>query len=168
MMRIGHGADVHRLVTGRELILCGVHVPHETGLLGHSDADVATHALMDALLGAAALGDIGTLFPDTEEHYRGACSLELLGVVVERLSEIGLAPANADVTIVAQRPKLRPYIDEMRKRLAEKLRLPIGCVSVKATTTEGLGFEGEEKGISAQAVCLLRALPAEGAGRDDV
>jgi 2-C-methyl-D-erythritol 2,4-cyclodiphosphate synthase len=161
-MRIGHGTDTHRLVAGRRLVLCGVQVPHETGLLGHSDADVATHALMDALLGAAALGDIGTLFPDTEERYRGACSLNLLGVVVERLAEIGLAPSNADVTIVAQRPRLRPYIDEMRKNLAEGLRLPIGLVSVKATTTEGLGYEGEEKGITAYAVCLLRALPPEG------
>jgi 2-C-methyl-D-erythritol 2,4-cyclodiphosphate synthase len=157
-MRIGHGIDAHRLVEGRELVLCGVHIPHEKGLLGHSDADVATHALMDALLGAAALGDIGVLFPDTEERYRGACSLELLALVVSRLEEIGYAPVNVDVTIIAQRPKLRPYIEEMRKRLSEKLTLPIGCVSVKATTTEGLGPEGEERGISAHAVCLLRTL----------
>jgi 2-C-methyl-D-erythritol 2,4-cyclodiphosphate synthase len=156
-MRIGHGMDVHRLVEGRELVLCGVHIPHEKGLLGHSDADVATHALMDALLGAAAMGDIGALFPDTEERYRGACSLDLLGVVVNRLDEIGYTPVNVDLTIIAQRPKLRPYVDEMRRRLAEKLNLPIGCVSVKATTTEGLGPEGEEKGITAHAVCLLRA-----------
>ncbi len=157
-MRIGHGIDAHRLVEGRELVLCGVHIPHEKGLLGHSDADVATHALMDALLGAAALGDIGVLFPDTEERYSGACSLELLALVVSRLEEIGYAPVNVDVTIIAQRPKLRPYIEEMRKRLSEKLTLPIGCVSVKATTTEGLGPEGEERGISAHAVCLLRTL----------
>ena len=154
-MRIGHGLDVHRLVEGRELVLCGVRVPHEKGLLGHSDADVAIHALMDALLGAAALGDIGALFPDTEERYRGACSLELLDVVAARIAELGFVPANVDVTIVAQRPKLRPYVDEMRKKLAERLGLPMGCVSVKATTTEGLGFEGEEKGISAHAICLL-------------
>ncbi|MDD3212978.1 MAG: 2-C-methyl-D-erythritol 2,4-cyclodiphosphate synthase [Eubacteriales bacterium] len=158
-MRIGHGMDVHRLVEGRDLILCGVKIPHEKGLLGHSDADVATHALMDALLGAAALGDIGALFPDTDERYRGACSLELLSAVVGRIEELGFTPVNADVTIAAQRPKLRPYIDEMRKHLAERLGLPIGCVSVKATTTEGLGYEGEERGISAQAVCLLNERP---------
>jgi 2-C-methyl-D-erythritol 2,4-cyclodiphosphate synthase len=167
MMRIGHGMDAHRLVAGRELVLCGVKIPHETGLLGHSDADVATHALMDALLGAAALGDIGALFPDTEERYRDACSVDLLGIVVDRLFEIGLAPANVDVTIVAQRPKLRPYIDEMRRKLAERLRLPVGCVSVKATTTEGMGYEGEEKGISAHAVCLLKQLTPSGASGDE-
>lgn len=155
MMRIGHGTDTHRLAPGRELILCGVHVPYETGLLGHSDADVATHALMDALLGAAALGDIGVLFPDTDERYRGACSLELLQTVVRRIAELGYAPVNVDVTIVAEKPRLRPYIDEMRKNLSERLGLPMGCVSVKATTTEGLGFEGEGKGMSAYAVCLL-------------
>jgi 2-C-methyl-D-erythritol 2,4-cyclodiphosphate synthase len=154
-MRIGHGTDTHRLVPGRELILCGVHVPYETGLLGHSDADVATHALMDALLGAAALGDIGVLFPDTDERYRGACSLELLKIVTQRILELGYSPVNVDMTIVAQQPKLRPYIDEMRKNLSEQLGLPMGCVSVKATTTEGLGFEGEGRGISAYAVCLL-------------
>lgn len=154
-MRIGHGLDVHRLVEGRDLVLCGVRVPHEKGLLGHSDADVATHALMDALLGAAALGDIGKLFPDTDERYRGACSVALLDEVMNRLATLHLTPVNADVTIVAQRPKLRPYIDEMRATLAGHLRLPVEAVSVKATTTEGLGFEGEERGISAQAVCLL-------------
>lgn len=159
MMRIGHGFDVHALVEGRPLILCGLTIPHEKGLLGHSDADVATHALMDALLGAAALGDIGTLFPDTQEAYRGARSVELLRVVMEGLREAGLRPVNADVTIVAQRPKLRPYIDEMRAALAGVMELPLSCVSVKATTTERLGFEGEEKGISAQAVCLLESLP---------
>ncbi|MEA5013326.1 MAG: 2-C-methyl-D-erythritol 2,4-cyclodiphosphate synthase [Candidatus Limiplasma sp.] len=159
MMRIGHGFDVHALVEGRPLILCGLTIPHEKGLLGHSDADVATHALMDALLGAAALGDIGKLFPDTQEAYRGARSVELLRVVMERLREAGLRPVNADVTLVAQRPKLRPYIDEMRAALARVMELPLSCVSVKATTTERLGFEGEEKGISAQAVCLLESLP---------
>ncbi len=154
-MRIGQGMDVHQLVEGRPLVLCGLTIPHEKGLLGHSDADVATHALMDALLGAAALGDIGKLFPDTSEQYRGACSVALLAEVVVRLAEAGFAPHNVDVTIVAQRPKLRPYIDEMRSKLAQVLQLPLSAVSVKATTTEHLGFEGEEKGISAQAVCLL-------------
>ncbi len=157
MMRIGQGFDVHALVEGRPLILCGLEIPHEKGLLGHSDADVATHALMDALLGAAALGDIGALFPDTQEAYRGARSVELLRVVMDRLREAGLRPVNVDVTIVAQRPKLRPYIDEMRAGLARVMDLPPDRVSVKATTTERLGFEGEEKGISAQAVCLLES-----------
>ena len=155
MIRIGHGMDVHRLVEGRRLILCGVEVPHTLGLLGHSDADVATHALMDALLGAAALGDIGKLFPDTDERYRGADSLGLLMEVCALLRREGYALGNADVTIVAQRPKLRPYIDEMRLRLARAMGVEEGRVSVKATTTEHLGFEGEELGISAHAVCLL-------------
>lgn len=155
MMRIGHGMDVHRLVEGRKLILCGVEVPHTLGLLGHSDADVATHALMDALLGAAALGDIGKLFPDTDERYRGADSIGLLMEVCALLRREGYALGNADVTIVAQRPKLRPYIDEMRLRLARAMGVEEGRVSVKATTTEHLGFEGEELGISAHAVCLL-------------
>ncbi len=155
MIRIGHGMDVHRLVEGRRLILCGVEVPHTLGLLGHSDADVATHALMDALLGAAALGDIGKLFPDTDERYRGADSIGLLMEVCALLRREGYALGNADVTIVAQRPKLRPYIDEMRDRLARAMGVEEGRVSVKATTTEHLGFEGEELGISAHAVCLL-------------
>lgn len=155
MIRIGHGMDVHRLVEGRKLILCGVEVPHTLGLLGHSDADVATHALMDALLGAAALGDIGKLFPDTDERYRGADSIGLLMEVCALLRREGYALDNADVTIVAQRPKLRPYIDEMRLRLARAMGVEEGRVSVKATTTEHLGFEGEELGISAHAVCLL-------------
>ena len=156
MIRIGHGMDVHRLVEGRRLILCGVEVPHTLGLLGHSDADVATHALMDALLGAAALGDIGKLFPDTDERYRGADSIGLLMEVCALLRREGYALGNADVTIVAQRPKLRPYIDEMRLRLARAMGVEEGRVSVKATTTEHLGFEGEELGISAHAVCLLK------------
>ena len=155
MTRIGHGMDAHRLAEGRALVLCGVDVPHERGLLGHSDADVATHALMDALLGAAALGDIGKLFPDTREQYRGARSVDLLAVVMQRLKAEGFTPVNADITIVAERPKLRPYIDAMRRVLARAMELPLDAVSVKATTTEGLGFEGEEKGISAHAVCLL-------------
>ncbi len=155
MMRIGHGVDVHRLVEGRVLILCGVKVPYEKGLLGHSDADVAVHALMDALLGAAAIGDIGKLFPDTEEAFRGADSLRLLDEVVRLLAAQGLAPANVDVTILMQRPKLRPHIDDMRLNLAAHLGLPVTRVSVKATTTEGLGYEGEGAGVTAHAVCLL-------------
>ena len=155
MIRIGHGMDVHRRGEGRRLILCGGEVPHTLGLLGHSDADVATHALMDALLGAAALGDIGKLFPDTDERYRGADSIGLLMEVCALLRREGYALGNADVTIVAQRPKLRPYIDEMRLRLARAMGVEEGRVSVKATTTEHLGFEGEELGISAHAVCLL-------------
>ncbi len=155
MIRVGHGMDVHRLAEERRLILCGVEIPHERGLLGHSDADVATHALIDALLGAAAMGDIGALFPDTEERYLGADSVALLQTVLERLREDGYEPVNADVTIVAQRPKLRPYIERMRARLAGAMGVELGQVSVKATTTEALGFEGEELGISAHAVCLL-------------
>ena len=158
MLRIGHGLDVHRLVEGRRLILCGVEIPHTLGLLGHSDADVATHALMDALLGAAALGDIGKLFPDTDMQYKGADSVELLKTVMARLKEKGYAPVNADVTIVAQKPKLRPYIDQMRARLAQAMGLDTDLVNVKATTTEHMGFEGEEKGISAHAVCLIETI----------
>lgn len=154
-MRIGHGMDVHRLVEGRKLILCGVEVPHSMGLLGHSDADVATHALMDALLGAAAMGDIGKLFPDTDDRYKGADSIRLLKEVINRLTEQGYRLENADVTIVAQKPKLRPYIDGMRQRLADTMGVSMDQVSVKATTTEQLGFEGEEKGITAHAVCLI-------------
>ncbi len=155
MMHIGHGVDVHQLVEGRPLVLCGVTIPHEKGLLGHSDADVATHALMDALLGAVAWGDIGTLFPDTQEEYRGARSVELLRTVMSRLREAGFAPVNVDVTLLAQRPKLRPFIDQMRNQLAEAMGLPLSSVSVKATTTEHLGFEGEQRGITAHAVCLV-------------
>lgn len=154
-MRIGHGMDVHRLVEGRKLILCGVEVPHSMGLLGHSDADVATHALMDALLGAAAMGDIGKLFPDTDDRYKGADSIRLLKEVINRLTEQGYRVENADVTIIAQKPKLRPYIDGMRQRLADAMGVSVEQVSVKATTTEQLGFEGEEKGITAHAVCLI-------------
>lgn len=161
MMRIGHGMDVHQLVEGRPLVLCGLTIPHEKGLLGHSDADVATHALMDALLGAAALGDIGKLFPDTDKEYRGARSLELLGRVMQQLDEAGYRPVNVDVTIVAQRPKLRPHIDEMRRMLAQAMGMLVTCVSVKATTTEHLGFEGAEKGISAQAVCLVESIQSK-------
>ena len=154
-MRIGQGYDVHRLVVGRALILGGVNIPWEKGLLGHSDADVLTHALMDALLGAAALGDIGKLFPDSDPAYAGADSLELLRSVTALLEKNGYAIVNVDVTVVAQRPKLAPYREEMRRRLAEAMGLERGRVSVKATTEEGLGFTGSGQGISAMAVALL-------------
>ncbi len=154
-MRIGQGYDVHRLVEGRALILGGVNIPWEKGLLGHSDADVLTHALMDALLGAAALGDIGKLFPDSDPAYAGADSLELLRSVTALLEKNGYGIVNVDVTVVAQRPKLAPYREEMRRRLAEAMGLEIGRVSVKATTEEGLGFTGSGQGISAMAVALL-------------
>jgi len=154
-MRIGQGYDVHQLVHGRKLILCGIEIPHETGLLGHSDADVALHALSDALLGAAALGDIGKHFPDSDLRYKGISSLLLLEHVMKLLHEKGYSVVNVDVTIVAQRPKLAPYIEAMRENVAKALKTPMDAVSVKATTTEHLGFEGEEKGISAQAVCLI-------------
>ncbi len=155
MIRIGHGMDVHRLVEDRKLILCGVEVPYHLGLLGHSDADVATHALMDAMLGAAAMGDIGKLFPDTDEQYRGADSIELLKVVCAKLGDKGYRLGNADVTIVAQRPKLRPFIEDMRKRLADAIGVEVDQINVKATTTEKLSYEGEGLGITAHAVCLL-------------
>ena len=155
-MRIGQGYDVHKLVEGRDCIICGVKIPYEKGLLGHSDADVALHALSDALLGAAALGDIGKHFPDTDERYKGADSRILLREVVKKISEKGYAVENADVTIVAQRPKMSPYIEQMRKNIAEDLDVDIDAVNVKATTTEKLGFEGRGEGISATAVVLLK------------
>ncbi len=155
MMRIGHGYDVHRLVEGRKLILCGVEVPHTLGLLGHSDADVALHALMDALLGAAALGDIGRHFPDTDSQYKGADSTKLLDHVVALLKEKGYRVGNVDVTIIAQRPKLKDYIERMRACVAEHLGVHVDCVNVKATTTEKLGFEGEGLGISSHAVAVI-------------
>ena len=154
-MRIGQGYDVHRLTPGRKLILGGVEIPHETGLDGHSDADVLTHAVMDALLGAAALGDIGRHFPDSDERYRGADSIALLREVGALLRGKGFRPGNIDATVIAQRPKLAPYIEEMRRRIAGALGLSLDAVSVKATTEEGLSFTGEEKGIAAQAVALL-------------
>ena len=154
-MRIGHGYDVHRLVPERRLILGGVEIPWEKGLLGHSDADVLTHALMDALLGAAALGDIGHLFPDREPAYEGADSVELLRRVVRLLGEKGFRVGNADVTVIAQRPKLAPYIPRMRQILAEAMNVAPERVSVKATTEEGLGFSGEGLGIAAHAVALI-------------
>ena len=155
-MRIGHGYDVHRLVEDRDLILGGVTISHSLGLLGHSDADVLTHAVMDALLGAAALGDIGKLFPDTDEAYRGISSLKLLSVVRGRIRDAGYQVENIDVTVIAQRPKLAPYIPEMRRTLADVLGLALDQVSVKATTEEGLGFTGRGEGIACHCVCLLQ------------
>ena len=154
-MRIGHGYDVHRLVEGRKLILGGVEIPWEKGLDGHSDADVLTHAVMDALLGAAAMGDIGKLFPDTDDRFLGICSMELLTEVGSRLRAAGYAVGNIDATVIAQRPKLAPYIDAMRKETAERLQIDVSRVSVKATTEEHLGFTGSGDGIAAHAVCLL-------------
>ena len=155
MMRIGHGYDVHKFAQNRSLVICGVDIPYELGLLGHSDADVATHAVMDALLGAAALPDIGHLFPDNDPAYEGADSIELLKKVINILKENGFAPSNIDVTIIAQKPKMAPHIAQMRQNLASACGLDIGFISVKATTEEGLGFTGEMKGISAHAVCLI-------------
>ena len=154
-MRIGHGYDVHRLVEGRKLILGGVEIPWEKGLDGHSDADVLTHAVMDALLGAAAMGDIGKLFPDTDDRFLGICSMELLTEVGSRLRAAGYAVGNIDATVIAQRPRLAPYIDAMRKEIAERLQIDVSRVSVKATTEEHLGFTGSGDGIAAHAVCLL-------------
>ena len=157
-MRIGHGYDVHKLIEGRKLILGGVDIPFEKGLLGYSDADVLTHAVMDALLGAAALGDIGKLFPDTDPAYAGADSLMLLERVGERLAEAGYRVGNIDATLLAQRPKLAPHIPQMRANLADRLGLDVSQVSVKATTEEGLGFTGAGEGMAAHAVCLLEDL----------
>ena len=157
-LRIGHGYDVHRLTEGRRLILGGVEVPYEKGLLGHSDADVLTHAVMDALLGAAALGDIGKLFPDTDAAYAGISSILLLERVAERLREAGYAVVNLDATVLAQAPKLAPHRERMRENLARALSLDTSRVSVKATTEEGLGFTGEGLGIAAHAVALLEKI----------
>ena len=154
-MRIGTGYDVHRLVRDRDLIIGGVRIPYEKGLLGHSDADVLLHAVMDALLGAAALGDIGKHFPDSDPAYKGISSLTLLEKVGNLLGEKGFVVENIDSTIIAQAPKMRPYIDTMRKNIAGALGMEIDFVSVKATTEEGMGFTGAGEGISAQAVCLL-------------
>ena len=154
-IRIGQGYDVHRLVEGRDCIICGVKIDHPLGLLGHSDADVALHALSDALLGAAALGDIGKHFPDTDERWRGADSRMLLRRVVEILAENGFRPGNVDITIIAQAPKMRPHIDAMRANVAADLGLLVDRVSVKATTTERLGFTGRAEGIAAEATALI-------------
>lgn len=154
-MRIGTGYDVHRLAEGRKCIIGGVEIPYEKGLLGHSDADVLLHAVMDALLGAAALGDIGKHFPDTDEAYRGISSVELLKKVGALLEEHTFLIENIDATIIAQAPKMRPHIDKMRENIAEALQIDLSQISVKATTEEGLGFTGRGEGISAQAACLL-------------
>lgn len=154
-IRIGHGYDVHKLTEGRELILGGVNIPHHLGLLGHSDADVLLHAVSDALLGSLSLGDIGKHFPDTDEQYKGAGSLELLACVYELIKERGYEIGNVDATVLAQEPKLAPYIPQMRLNIARALETELDNISVKATTEEGLGFTGEKKGIAAHAVCLV-------------
>ncbi len=166
-MRIGHGYDVHRLTEGRNLILGGVRVPHSLGLDGHSDADVLTHAVMDALLGAAALGDIGRHFPDTDPQYKGISSLKLLAAVRELIYGKGYRISNIDVTVLAQKPKLAPYIAQMEQNLSQVLGLEPGRINVKATTEEHLGFTGREEGIACHAVCLLeeaslRVVPLRG------
>ena len=155
MVRIGHGYDVHRLVEDRDLIIGGEKIEYEYGLLGHSDADVLLHAIMDALLGAAALGDIGTHFPDTDERYRGISSVRLLAYVDQLLEENGYSVGNIDATIIAQRPKMAPYIQKIRENIANTLGLELNQVNIKATTEEGLGFTGSGDGISAQSVCIL-------------
>lgn len=157
-MRIGHGYDVHKLVPGRKLILGGVVIPHTVGLLGHSDADVLTHALMDALLGAMALGDIGHLFPDNDPAYEGADSIMLLREVTKRLHAEGWKLGNADITVLAQAPKLAPHIEKMRIILADAMQSEVSQVSVKATTEEGLGFTGAKEGIAAHAVVLIERI----------
>lgn len=168
-MRIGHGYDVHKLVENRPLIIGGVTIPYEKGLLGHSDADVLTHAVMDALLGAAALGDIGLHFPDSDPAYKGADSIKLLEHVGDLLESKMYYVENIDATILAQAPKMRPHIDYMRKNIANALRIELSCVNVKATTEEGLGFTGAGDGIAAHAVCLIGSIrdlngPAGGCG----
>ena len=157
-MRIGHGYDVHKLVEGRDLILGGVKIPYEKGLLGHSDADVLLHAVSDSLLGAAALGDIGKHFPDTDPAYKGADSLKLLQVVGEKVKNAGYTVGNIDVTMIAQRPKLKDYIPTMRENIARVLNVAVDQVNVKATTEEHLGFTGDGSGMACHAVCLLENL----------
>ena len=154
-MRIGHGYDVHRLVEGRDLIIGGVKISHTLGLLGHSDADVLLHAVMDAVLGALALGDIGKHFPDSDERYKGISSLALLSEVCSLMKKEGASVVNIDCTVIAQKPKLSPYIQQMREAVAKTLSCDVGRINIKATTEEGLGFSGKEEGISAHAVCLL-------------
>ena len=158
MIRIGHGYDVHRLVESRKFILGGVDIPYEKGLLGHSDADVLLHAISDSLLGAAALGDIGKLFPDTDEKYKGADSIKLLRQVGIRLKMAGYGIVNIDATVIAQAPKIAPHIKNMRSNIAKALGIDPSCVSVKATTEEGLGFTGTGEGIAAHAVCLIESI----------
>ncbi|MFI3200387.1 MAG: 2-C-methyl-D-erythritol 2,4-cyclodiphosphate synthase [Eubacteriales bacterium] len=154
-MRVGMGYDVHRLVEGRLLILGGVTIPYEKGLLGHSDADVLIHAIMDAILGATALGDIGTHFPDTDTKYKGISSILLLEYVRELIEANGFIMGNIDATIIAQEPKMKPYIDQMRIAIAHALKISKDCVNVKATTEEGLGFTGSKEGIASQAICMV-------------
>ena len=157
-MRIGHGYDVHRLVDGRDLIIGGVNIPHEKGLLGHSDADVLAHAIMDSILGALALGDIGKLFPDSDPEYKGADSLALMRRLVPMIEDAGMKISNVDSTVITEAPKLSPHIEKMRINIALALNSPVSAVSVKATTAEGLGFSGEKLGIAAHAICLLENL----------
>ena len=157
-MRVGMGYDVHKLVEGRDLILGGVKIPHTLGLLGHSDADVLLHAIMDALLGAAALGDIGKHFPDTDPKYKGISSIKLLEHVAKLIEEKGYVVENIDATIIAQKPKMRPYIEEMEQNIAAALHIDASQINVKATTEEGLGFTGMEQGISSQAICALTTI----------
>lgn len=161
MLRIGHGYDVHKLTEGRDLILCGVNIPHTVGLLGHSDADVATHAVADAILGATRLGDLGKLFPDSDPQYKGANSLELLAQVMKLARERGYELLDCDCTIAAQAPKLAPYREQMRANLASALGVDVANVGVKATTTERLGFVGREEGMAAWAVCLMQTAANE-------
>lgn len=158
MFRIGHGYDVHKLVEGRKLILGGIDIPHTVGLLGHSDADVLVHAIMDSMLGALALGDIGKHFPDTDEKYKGADSMKLLERVTEICRENGYSIGNIDATIIAQAPKLAPHIESMRKNIADVCGCDVSQISVKATTEEKLGFTGEKLGISAHSVCLMKKI----------
>lgn len=171
-MRVGMGYDVHRLVEGRDLIIGGVKIPHEKGLLGHSDADVLVHAIMDALLGAAALGDIGKHFPDTDDTYKGISSMKLLKRVGEILEENMYIISNIDATIIAQKPKMRPHIEQMEKNIAAELGIDVNQVNIKATTEEGLGFTGTEEGISSQAICMIQSVyegavtVADSEGRD--
>jgi len=157
-MRIGHGYDVHKLVEGRRLILGGVEIPHEKGLLGHSDADVLVHAVMDALLGAAALGDIGKHFPDSDERYKGADSIKLCKEVAGLLRSRNYSVVNVDATVIAQAPRLATHVEQMRKNIADALGVAVDCVNVKATTEEHLGFTGEGLGISAHAICLIESI----------
>ena len=154
-MRIGHGYDAHKFAENRKCIICGVEVPFEKGLAGHSDADVAAHALMDALLGAAALGDIGQMFPDTDDKWKGADSIKLLEAVMQRLNDNGYNFGNCDITIVAQKPKMKAYIPQMRQNIADAVKCDVGRVSVKATTEEGMGFTRRVEGISAHAVVII-------------
>lgn len=155
VMRIGHGYDVHRLCEGRKLILGGVEIEHDKGLLGHSDADVLLHAISDSLLGAAAMGDIGGMFPDTDPAFKGADSLVLLKKVVARIRDAGYKPVNVDATIIAQKPKMLPHIENMRANIADALGVDLDCINVKATTEEKLGFTGACEGIAAHCVCLI-------------